>query len=157
MYAVVVLVAICAYSAMAFQVSSISSRMLPFKASSFIQRWSSSYLSMRDGSTSSNYFKVGEKVRVSTDVWHRPPHASKPSFSSKGREGSVVQVWEKCEVDPACCCAELAFDAPIEVRFEGDDYDETSSFWTAFFAVDEIESCESMSGRSNNSEEGSEE
>ena len=155
MYPILVFfVALCAYSAMAFQVSS---RMLPFKASSFIQRRSSSSLSMRDGSTSSNYFKVGEQVRVSTDVWHRPPHASKPSFSSKGREGSVVQVWEKCEVDPACCCAELAFDAPIEVRFEGDDYDETSSFWTAFFAVDEIESCERMSGRSNNSEEGSEE
>ena len=68
----------------------------------------------------------------------------------------MVQVWEKCEVDPACCCAELAFDAPIEVRFEGDDYDETSSFWTAFFAVDEIESCERKAS-SNSAEESSNE
>jgi hypothetical protein len=51
----------------------------------------------------------------------------------------VIGVWEKCVVDPHCCCAELAFDAPIEVRFEGNEYDEQQDSWTAFFAVDEIE------------------
>ena len=37
------------------------------------------------------------------------------SFSSLGFEGVVVDIWDKCEVDPHCCCAELAYDAPIRV------------------------------------------
>jgi hypothetical protein len=94
-------------------------------------------LFMRDGSTASVYFSVGDNVMVKTDVWHQPKRL--PRFSSKGLVGVVVDVWDKCEVDPHCCCAELAFDAPIEVKFIGKQYDEDSESWTAHFAVDEIE------------------
>lgn len=35
-----------------------------------------------------------------------------------GRLGTVVDVWVLCETDPACCCAELATDAPVTVRLD---------------------------------------
>ena len=95
-----------------------------------------SILTMRDGSTASTYFNVGDKVRVVENVWHNPP--TLPTFSSKDLEGIICGVWEKCEVDPSCCCAELAFDAPIEVQFEGAQYNEGAASWTAHFAFDEI-------------------
>ena len=96
---------------------------------------------MRDGSTASNYFSVGARVRVVKPVTHRPPALPSRSFSSFGKVGTVIGVWEKCEVDPHCCCAELAFDAPIEVRFDDYDYNPAECSWTAFYAVDEIENC----------------
>jgi len=35
----------------------------------------------------------------------------------KGMQGKVVYAWEKCEVDPTCCCAELSMeDASVQVR-----------------------------------------
>lgn len=92
---------------------------------------------MRDGSTASTYFNVGDKVRIVENVWHRPQ--AKQPFSSKDLVGVVCGVWEKCEVDPHCCCAELAFDAPIEVLFTGDQYDADANIWTAHFSVDEIQ------------------
>lgn len=103
-----------------------------------------SKLTMRDGSTATTYFSVGDSIRVITDVWHHPP--SRPSFNSFGLIGVVVDIWEKCEVDPHCCCAELAFDAPIEVKFEGiESYPTTTNSWTAHYSCDEIErvSCKS--------------
>jgi hypothetical protein len=68
-------------------------------------------------------------------------------FSSVGFVGTVQEVWEKCEVDPHCCCAELAFDAPITVAFNVtmvscNEYGATGSSsvrWTTQYAVDEIE------------------
>ena len=98
-------------------------------------------LLMRDGSSASNYFSVGARVRVVKPVAHSPPALPGRSFSSRGKQGTVVGVWEKCEVDPHCCCAELAFEAPIEVRFDDRDYDPAKDSWTAFYAVDEIEHC----------------
>ena len=36
----------------------------------------------------------------------------------KGMQGKVVYAWEKCEVDPTCCCAELSMeDASVQVPF----------------------------------------
>ena len=92
---------------------------------------------MRDASTASVFFSVGDKVRIIKDVWHRPQ--SLPSFNSIDLEGTVCEVWEKCEVDPHCCCAELAFDAPIQVRFLGNQYISDIDNWTAHFAMDEIQ------------------
>jgi hypothetical protein len=94
-------------------------------------------ISMRDGSTASTFFSVGDKVKIIKDVWHRPE--SLPSFNSIDLEGTVCEVWEKCEVDPHCCCAELAFDAPIQVRFFGNQYNSQEDNWTAHFAMDEIQ------------------
>ena len=94
-------------------------------------------LFMRDGSTASTYFDVGDKVRVVMDVWHKP--RTQAPYSSKDLEGVILSVWEKCEVDPSCCCAELAFDAPIEVQFHGNQYDANAHTWTAHFALNEIQ------------------
>lgn len=94
-------------------------------------------ITMRDASTASIFFKIGDKVQVIRDVLHRPN--SLPEFSSMGFQGVVCDVWEKCEVDPHCCCAELAFDAPVQVRFIGNNYDPLVDSWNAHFSLDEIE------------------
>ena len=96
-------------------------------------------LFMRDGSTARGFFNVGDKVEVTAEVVHRPPQGL--SFSSKGMIGIVKDVWDKCEVDPHCCCAELAFDAPYEVSFNSFHYygrDSGISSWTAHFSDEEI-------------------
>ena len=38
------------------------------------------------------------------------------NVNMKGMQGKVVYAWEKCEVDPTCCCAELSMeDASVQV------------------------------------------
>ena len=54
----------------------------------------------------------GDRVRVTADV------QVKGGRNANGWEGTVSDVWEICETDPACCCAELATDAPLTVRLE---------------------------------------
>ena len=92
---------------------------------------------MLDGSTASIYFSIGDRIRVTEDVIHKPKESS--PFSSKGLIGVVIGIWDKCEVDPHCCCAELAFDAPIEIRFDNNLYYKEENFWTAHFSIDEIQ------------------
>lgn len=89
----------------------------------------SSMLTMRDRS-SSYWFSVGQRVRVVEDVWRGSSFTS-PSISTsistspsasqrenlKGRTGTVVETWEKCDVDPTCCCAEQV-DTNMAVRVE---------------------------------------
>ena len=53
----------------------------------------------------------GDRVRVTSDVVVR-------GRSALGWEGTVSDVWEICETDPACCCAELAGAEPLTVRLE---------------------------------------
>lgn len=93
---------------------------------------------MRDGSTASTYFSIGDKVEVVNDVPHTPPNRS--PFSSRGLRGTITDIWDKCEVDPHCCCAELAFDAPITVTFIGSEYYglNEEDQWKAQFAVEEL-------------------
>mmetsp|Transcript_18230 Transcript_18230/g.18295 ORF Transcript_18230/g.18295 Transcript_18230/m.18295 type:complete len:128 (+) Transcript_18230:89-472(+) len=95
-------------------------------------------LVMKDASTI-GYFRIGDSVRIISDVPHRSQNGT--SFCSNGFTGKVVEVWEKCEVDPHCCCAELAFDAPIQVQFTGEKVKQLmgSDEWCAHFALDEIE------------------
>jgi len=99
-------------------------------------------ITMRDGSAADTFINVDDYVRVVADVPHYPPGRDK--FSSLNKIGRVVSVWVKCEVDPHCCCAELAFDAPIEVQFENDDsyYGDALKSWTGHFSLDEIEMVE---------------
>jgi hypothetical protein len=92
-------------------------------------------LYMRDGSTAENYFSLGDKVRVVKDMWHYNNIGNGEKFSSIGMSGIVTDVWEKCDVDPHCCCAELVFDAPIEVTFNHS----SKVSWSARFAIDEIQ------------------
>lgn len=73
----------------------------------------------------------GEEVRVCRDV------SAKGIPNALGMTGTVTDVWTGCEVDPACCCNELAT-APITVslRPEGAAAD---ADWLAYFAEDELE------------------
>ena len=112
---------------------------IPSLSFSFCQlrRESRSSIIMKDSSTASVYFSIGNKVRIVKDVFHTPHNMT--SFSSLGMEGVICSVWDKCEVDPFCCCAELAYDAPIEVKFAGSRYDPSKESWNAHFALDELE------------------
>jgi hypothetical protein len=68
-----------------------------------------STLRMRDASAS-YWFKVGDAVRVVDDV-------CKASKTLRDGFGVVVETWEKCDVDPTCCCAEQV-DIGMAVRVE---------------------------------------
>jgi len=57
-------------------------------------------------------FQEGDSVQVSKDVFTRGGNAA-------GLVGRVETVWEKCMVDPTCCCAELSMEeAGVKVVFE---------------------------------------
>jgi len=94
-------------------------------------------ISMRDGSSRAVFYQIGDKVKVVENVYHSPPYNEK--FNSLGLEGIVKDIWEKCEIDPHCCCAELAFDAPIEVLFNNNLYYPDKPQWTGFYSEDEIQ------------------
>jgi len=67
-------------------------------------------LSMKDNSAST-WFKIGDKVQVVDDV-------IKAEINLRGRTGYVMEAWEKCDVDPTCCCAEqVECDLAVRVRF----------------------------------------
>ena len=53
---------------------------------------------MKD-SSAVNWFKTGDTVTVVADEL-------KKGVNLNGRTGVVTSTWEKCEVDPTCCCAE---------------------------------------------------
>eukprot|EP01038_Epipyxis_sp_PR26KG_P008833 gene8833-11923_t len=92
---------------------------------------------MRDGSTAAIYYQIGDKIKVIIDVWHYPSENN--NFNSKHMEGVISNIWEKCEVDPHCCCAELAFEAPFEVTFLSNHYyGDENLVWKAYFSADEI-------------------
>ena len=63
----------------------------------------------RDVASSPRELREGCRVRVKEEVIVR-------GHSSKGAVGYIVDAWEICETDPACCCAELAAEATITVR-----------------------------------------
>lgn len=62
-------------------------------------------------------------------------------ISLKGRNGEVVETWEKCEVDPTCCCAEqVDLGMAVRVRFQGsiENTDVTEGFFDHYFAEEEL-------------------
>ena len=70
---------------------------------------------MRDQSAAT-WYKVGDSVRVVDDVYKNR------DANLKGLQGQVVDVWEKCEVDPTCCCAEQVDEnMAVRVQFETED------------------------------------
>uniref|UniRef100_A0A7S2UIX4 Uncharacterized protein n=1 Tax=Attheya septentrionalis TaxID=420275 RepID=A0A7S2UIX4_9STRA len=90
-----------------------------------------SSMQMRDRS-SSYWFNVGESVRVVDDVM-------KAGSNLKGREGVVIQTWEKCDVDPTCCCAEqVDLGMAVHVKFATEDSIITDDFFIHYFAEDEL-------------------
>jgi len=74
----------------------------------------SGLLKMRDSSCA-YWFKVGDFVRVVEDVYKGG------NINLRDRIGKVIETWEKCEVDPTCCCAEqVDLGMAVHVRFERD-------------------------------------
>ena len=95
---------------------------------------SGSLLTMRDASAS-YWFKVGDSVKVVDDV-------SKSGVNLRNRVGRVIETWEKCDVDPTCCCAEqVDIGMAVRVEFSGTELNaeaEGSSF-KHYFAEAELE------------------
>lgn len=82
-------------------------------------------------------------VQVIEDVLKGPQNL-------KGRTGRVVETWEKCDVDPTCCCAEqVDTDMAVRVLFrdqvskDDDQSEETetsddSAVFYFYFAEEEL-------------------
>ena len=96
---------------------------------------SSRWLFMRDRSAS-YWFDVGDTVKVVADVW-TGSKANNNQQNLKGRIGSVVQTWEKCDVDPTCCCAEQV-DTNMAVRVAFDKDSDNEEKFVYYFAEDEL-------------------
>lgn len=89
-------------------------------------------ISMRDRS-SSYWFSPGDRVEVIEDV-------TKAGYNLKGRVGVVAASWEKCDVDPTCCCAEqVERDLAVRVNFQGTEWNENDEGSFGFgFNEDEL-------------------
>lgn len=94
-------------------------------------------LIMRDKS-SSYWFHVGDTVRVVSD------NVYKAGVNLQGRVGIVKETWEKCDVDPTCCCAEQVDEnMAVRVEFDGMKDDDplvagTTNTFTHYFAEEEL-------------------
>ena len=85
-------------------------------------------LFMRDAS-SAYWFKIGDTVRVVDDV-------QKAGRTLKGSMGKVIETWEKCDVDPTCCCAEFVDESyAVHVKFQ----DMSDGEFVHYFAETELE------------------
>jgi len=83
-------------------------------------------LVMRDASAS-YWFRVGDSVRVVDDIL-------KAGSNLKDRIGTVVETWEKCDVDPTCCCAEQVNpEMAVRVRFQGTEKQASASGEGSFY------------------------
>ncbi|KAL7534086.1 hypothetical protein ACHAWF_004714 [Thalassiosira exigua] len=85
--------------------------------------------------SSATIFQVGDRVTVVEDVM-------KAGKNLKGLSGTVVETWEKCEVDPTCCCAEWVDEGlSVHVRFvvdgNGNDLFANDNF-VHYFAESEL-------------------
>lgn len=94
---------------------------------------------MRDGSTAAVFFNVGDRVKIIRDVPVTNDQGLR--LSTLGMEGVISEIWEKCEVDPHCCCAEQSFDAPFRVDFATMNSTSTSISFYGLFAEEEIDHC----------------
>eukprot|EP00536_Pseudo-nitzschia_multiseries_P014684 jgi/Psemu1/39767/gm1.39767_g len=125
--------------AASFRSATAGSRSISSSGSSPGSRTVSVSISMRDRS-SSYWFSVGDTVRVVEDVvcGSSSSGSSSPTSSTststttttttttnlRGRIGTVVETWEKCDVDPTCCCAEqVDTDMAVRVVFGKKDKD----------------------------------
>lgn len=100
-------------------------------------------LHMKDAS-SSYWFSAGDYVEVIS-------HVTKSGIDLKGRRGQVVETWEKCEVDPTCCCAEFVddnfavlvkFQGSIDLNLDDENGEEMLDSFTHHFHEDELRKVE---------------
>jgi uncharacterized Zn ribbon protein len=86
----------------------------------------------------------GDRVCVDADVTVK-------GTNTRGWEGTVVEVWTGCEVDPACCCNELATDAAIWVQLEAPpaaaDNEDPTPLTVGMFDPDELQVVKSSYGQ----------
>jgi hypothetical protein len=101
---------------------------------------STSIIIMRDVSASTA-FQLGDTVTVVDDV-------IKAGLNLRGRQGVVVETWEKCSVDPSCCCAEVDRSMAIQVEFtnrfattKGEEEGDEASTFQYNFAEEELLKC----------------
>ncbi len=117
-------------------------------------------LYMRDMS-SANVFQIGDRVKVVSSVF-------KAGVDLNGRIGTVQETWEKCEVDPTCCCAEFVdenfavtvkFDGSLSLGINPSDTNKNISIFglndhfTHFFSEDELVHVKSESITADNKED----
>jgi ribosomal protein L21E len=91
-------------------------------------------LVMRDTSAS-YWFQRGDMVQVVAD------NVVKAGINLQNRIGRVVETWEKCDVDPTCCCAEqVDINMAVRVEFQGTESDPntTGVSFLHYFAEDEL-------------------
>mmetsp|Transcript_24675 Transcript_24675/g.52607 ORF Transcript_24675/g.52607 Transcript_24675/m.52607 type:complete len:223 (+) Transcript_24675:85-753(+) len=87
--------------------------------------------------SSATLFLIGDTVKVVEDVM-------KAGKNLKGRTGTVIETWEKCEVDPTCCCAEWVDEGlSVHVKFDVNGEDENVLFgndtFVHYFAESELQ------------------
>ena len=76
-------------------------------------------ISRRDASAS-YWFQLGDTVKVVAD------DVEKAGTNLRDRVGTVIETWEKCDVDPTCCCAEqVDVNMAVRVEFQGTEADPT--------------------------------
>lgn len=87
---------------------------------------------MKDNSAA-YWFTTGDIVKVVDDV-------VKAGYNLKGRHGKVMTTWEKCSVDPTCCCAEwVDTGMSIRVEFQGTEKTEKGEgSFMHYFAEEEL-------------------
>jgi hypothetical protein len=86
--------------------------------------------------TTTNWFGVGDNVIVVEDVYLQN------GKNLKGTKGIVLETWESCDVDPACCCSEqVESDMAVRVNLTLDrpvEEEESSHGFTYYFAEAEL-------------------
>lgn len=87
--------------------------------------------------SSATLFEVGDTVKVIEDV-------IKAGDNLRGRIGTVIETWEKCDVDPTCCCAEMVDEGlSVHVKFNAKNEDEdvlsASDTFIHYFAESELQ------------------
>jgi hypothetical protein len=111
----------------------------------------SGLMTMKDQSIA-YWFKVGDEVQVVEDVYRGGSggNARKQRQNVKGLTGTVTATFEKCDVDPTCCCAEFVDrDMAVTVLFpaasqlKSKEQDDDDGGWdgqdfTYYFAEEEL-------------------
>jgi hypothetical protein len=101
---------------------------------------STSTLVMRDKSAS-YWFQAGDTVRVVENVYcmRGNQDGNTNRVNLLGRVGTVVQTWEKCTVDPTCCCAEQVNpEMAVHVQFSNSHESANQDSFTYYFSEEEL-------------------
>ena len=107
-----------------------------------LSRVKSSLLTVMKDQSSANVFTVGDTITVVEDV-------IKGGSNLRGRIGKVVEVWEKCDVDPTCCCAEFVdrvFAVTVKFIDDKSSMDVEPLAFVHYFAEEELQSVPASHG-----------